>query len=236
MGAASATPSGGLAEERANSRSQPFNELASLAGKSGVVRVALLIDAVARCCCVSLQEGQHRLERLRSVARSHRSRRNNFSCIGFTSYRNAVQPQSVRTQRGSANPDKMLHRQCAPEAGLRPNASWNRQPWHGDQIAAVEIILHERTAVGFVLADKHQSCAVELHIVEEPGAHRGQIGNGLDVMVTPTSEQSHPPATALPAKEEYPAGLDQDSESSLLATTLLLTNGLRCSRVRPVSF
>jgi hypothetical protein len=38
------------------------------------------------------------------------------------------------------------------------------------------------------------------------------------VMITPTSEQSHPPAAALLAKEKDPVGLDQGCESFLLAT------------------
>src|SRR6476619_4804874 len=109
----------------------------------------------------------------------------------------------------------MFHRYGAPKAELRRNALWNRQPRHCDQITAVEIIVQKRTAARVVFAAEHQSGAVELHIVEQPSAHPGQIGNGLDVMIPPTSEQAHPPAAALLAKNKDPVGLDQSGESFL---------------------
>lgn len=77
--------------------------------------------------------------------------------------------------------------------------------------------MQKRAAAGVVFADEHQSGAVELHIIENPSLHRRQIGNGLDVMIAPTSEQPHPPAAALLAKEKDPIGLDQGGKSFLLS-------------------
>src|SRR5215471_20421386 len=129
----------------------------------------------------------------------------------------------------------MFHRQGAPKAGMWRNTLGNRQPRHGDQIAAVEIIVQKCMGAGVVFACEHQPSAVELHVVEQPSAHRWKIGNRLDVMIAPTSEQPHPPAAALFAKEKYPVGLDQSCESFLLAT-ISLTNYLQCRRVTQVSF
>jgi hypothetical protein len=55
------------------------------------------------------------------------------------------------------------------------------------------------------------------------------------MMIAPTSEQPHPPAAALRAKQKDPVGLDQGGESFLLAT-MFLTNYLRCRRVTQISF
>src|SRR5262245_30737642 len=112
----------------------------------------------------------------------------------------------------------MFHRYGAPKASLRRRTPWDRQPRHGDQIAAVEIIAQKRRAAGVIFADEHQSGAVELHIIKKPSVQCGQIGNGLDVIIAPTSEQPHPPAAALLAKEKDPIGLDHGGESFLLAT------------------
>jgi hypothetical protein len=240
VGPPPATSGGGLVAERANSSSEPCNQFASLAAKRSVIHKALLVAGVARRFRVGLQENQHGLKRLRALQQVHRSLSNartftNMAFIGFAACGKAVSPQLVRAQRGGANPDKMFHRYGAPKAGLRRNTLWNRQPRHGDQIAAVEIGVQKRTAAGVIFADEHQSGAVELHIIEQPSVHRRQIGDGLDVMIAPTSEQPHPPAAALLAKEKDPIGLDQGGESFLLAT-IFLTNDLRCSRVRLVSF
>jgi hypothetical protein len=62
----------------------------------------------------------------------------------------------------------MFHRQGAPKAGLGRYTLWQRQPRHGDQIAAVEIIVQKCTAAGLIFADKQHSRAVKLHIVEKP--------------------------------------------------------------------
>jgi hypothetical protein len=188
---------------------------------------------------MGFQQGQRRIRRLRILQERHRSRRHSRSFtktifIGFASRGDAVSPQLVRAQRRGANPNKMFHRQGAPKAGMGRNASWNWQPRHEDQIAAVEVIVQERTGAWVVFARQHQSGAVELHVVEQPSAHRGQISNGLDVMIAPTREQPNPPATALLAKEQDPVGLDQGGESSLL-TRYSPTHRLRCCRVRLVS-
>src|SRR5262249_8205980 len=115
------------------------------------------------------------------------------------------------------------------------NTLWNRQPRHGDQIAAIEIIVQKCKGAGVVFPREHQSRAVELDVVEQPSPHRGQIGNRLDVIIAPTSEPPHPPSAPLLAKKKDPVGLDQSCESFLLAT-MFLTNYLRCRRVTQVSF
>src|SRR5262249_13160033 len=108
--------------------------------------------------------------------------------IGFASCGEADLPQSVWPQRGGANPDKMFHRQGAPKARMWHNTLWNRQPRHGDQIAAVKIIAQKCTGAGVVFTREDQSSAVELHVVEQPSPHRRQIGNRLDVMIAAPSE------------------------------------------------
>jgi hypothetical protein len=55
------------------------------------------------------------------------------------------------------------------------------------------------------------------------------------VMIASTSEQPHPPAATLLAKEKYPVGLDQSCASFLLAT-MFLTNYLRYRHVTQISF
>jgi len=218
----SAAAADSLVTECADSSPQPFNKFASLAAKRSVIHPALLLGGVAWRLRVGLQNGHHGI-----IA--------NTAFIGFASCGEAHAPQSIRAQRGRANPHKMFHRQSAPKAGMWRNTLRNWQPRHSDQIAAVEIIVQKCRGTGIGFAREHQSSAVELHVVEQPSPHRGQIGNGLDVMIAPTSEEPHPPAATLLAKEKYPAGFDQGCESFLLAT-MFLTNCLRCRRVTHVSF
>jgi hypothetical protein len=231
---------GSLVAEHANSSPQPFSKLASLAARRSVIHPTLLFNGVARRLRVTLQEGQHGIKwllilRQRHGARSTKGSPANAAFKGFAACGKAHLPQSIRPQRGRANPDKMFHCQCAPESGMWCNTLWNWQPRHGDQIAPVEIIVQKWPCAGVVFAREHQSSTIELHVVEQPSAHRGQIGNGLDVMIASTSEEPHPPAAALLAKEKDPVGFDQGCESFLLAT-MLLTNYLRCRRVTQVSF
>src|SRR5215831_11977474 len=236
----SAPAAGDLVTQCANSSPQPFNKFASLAAKRSVVHPALLLDGVARSLRVGLQEGQHGIRRLLILQQCHGARSTqrsftNTAIIKIASCIEAHLPQSIWAQRGRANPDKMFHRQGAPKAGMWRNTLWNWQPRHRDRIAAVEIIVQKCTSAWIVFAREHQSSAVEFHIVEQPSPHRGQIGNRFNVMIAPTSEEPHPPAAALLAKEKDPVGFDQGCESFLLATTFL-TNYLRCRRVTQVSF
>jgi hypothetical protein len=228
-----------LVAERANSSPQPFNKLASLAAKCGVIDPAPLLSEVARRLRVALQEGQHGIKRQlilqqRFGARSSK-RSPSAARIGFASCGEAHSPQPIWPQRRRANSNKMFHCQGAPESGMWRNTLWYWQPRHGDEITAVEIIVQKWPRARVVFAREHQSSTVELHVVEQPSPHCGQIGNGLDVMIAPTSEDPHPPAAALLAEEKDPVGFDQGSESFLLAT-MFLTNCLRCRRVTQVSF
>src|SRR5215475_5720794 len=186
---------------------------------------------------MGFQESQHGIGRLRTLvgARGNKRSFTNSAVIGFASCGEAHAPQSVRAQGDGADPDKVFHRQSAPKASMWRNTLWNRQPRHGEQIAAVEIIVQKCARAGVIIVREHQSSAVELYVVEQPSPNRRQIGNRLDVMITPTSEQPHPPAAALLAKEKYPGGLDQSCASFLLAT-IFLTNYLRCRHVTQVSF
>ena len=186
---------------------------------------------------MDFQESQDGIGRLRILVGTRDNKRsfNNSAVIGFASCGETDAPQSVRTQGGRADPDKMFHCQSAPKAGVWRYTLWNRQPRHGEQIAAVEIIVQKCARAGVIIVREHQSSAVELYVVEQPSPNRRQIGNRLDVMIAPTSEQPHPPAAALLAKEKYPGGLDQSCASFLLAT-IFLTNYLRCRHVTQVSF
>ena len=90
----------------------------------------------------------------------------NSDFIGFAARGEAHSPKLVWAQRGRANADKVFHRQGAPKTRMWRNTLWNRQPRHGDQIAAVEIIAQKSRGGGVVLAREHQSSAVELHVVK----------------------------------------------------------------------
>jgi len=138
-------------------------------------------------------------------------------CEPFNGFVAATAPEPVRSQGAGANSDKMFHRDGAPKAGLRRSTLWNWQSRHGNQIAAVEIVVQKPEAAGVIFADEYQSRAVELHIVEKPSLHRRQIGHGLDVVIATTSEQPHLPAAALFAKDKDPVGFDHGGESLLLA-------------------
>jgi hypothetical protein len=213
-----ASPCAGLVVEYANSSSEPCNQLASLAAKGSVIHRALLIDGIARCFRMRLQEAQHGIECGRVLRQFHRACSNapafaQLACIGFAPCGNAVSPQSIGAHGDGAHADKMFHRYGAPKADLGRKSLWYRQPRHGNQIAACKIKLQMRMAAGVILTDQQQSGAVELHIVEQPSPQRRQIGNGFDVIVAPTCEQPHPPAPALLAKEKVQIGLDQDGES-----------------------
>src|SRR5262245_36476298 len=155
--------------------------------------------------------------RPRHRSRSHTRLLTRTVFIRLASGNEGVSPQSVRAQGGAANPDEMFHRQGAPEARVGRDTLWNGQLRHGDQIAAVEVIVQERIGTGLVFARERQSGAVEPYVVEQPSTHRGQIGNGLDVTIASPRQQPHPPAAALLAKEQDPVWLEQSGESLPLA-------------------
>ena len=185
------SPSSGIVQKtRANDIAPLESERCFIRPADAGARIRMCFEKFDGSCEISWTV--RNVDRLPVFAPCARVKYEGFAACGET-----VSPEPIRPHCGRFETDQVFHGQSAPKSGMRHNASWNWQPRHRDQVAAIEIISQQFVEAGLVLVDDDQPSAVELHIIQEPGSQRRQVGKCLDVIVASARKHASPPTAAL---------------------------------------